>query len=389
MKKSTTSRNLAQVNTEKNNKTAPSKTGSVNALFASTRSLPGVKEGVGGFSELVESWLAYCQADGLSPETLQDYSDKVSKFGWWWQEHTGYSEELGGHPQFVTVKEAREYAAYLREPRSSRWGSEVPPAKEQLSPASISSYGRAVKVFFSWLEREGFIDKTPFNKSVRFTNRHKQDRVIKCVEEEGLAKLFAVLNRPERLATFVGQRDLAIVALLLDSGIRLGELLSLEVKDLDLGHNRCTVRGKTGQRCALFSEACRSALCAYLQHEQFQYCASRNGSGRNPLWLTADGEPLSYYGCEAIIRRLRRESGVHFHAHMLRHTFATTMAGQGVNVFDLKGLMGHTSILTTQIYVQQNVEHLAAVHKPRSPLTTFSKVGSQIHRRRGRPRQAP
>ncbi|HEX2914145.1 MAG TPA: site-specific integrase [Chloroflexia bacterium] len=294
--------------------------------------------------------------------------------------------EPGGPPRFVTTREAREFAAYLRTPLAFRWGQPVPPPKQSLSPVSVSSYGRSVKVFFNWLEREEHIKLSPFNKSVHFTNRHRQDRVIKSVEEADLARLFGVLTRPERLATYLGCRDLAVIALLVDSGIRLGELLSIRTSDLDLAHNRCQVRGKTGQRYALFSETCRTALVNYLHHPKRPSQNPGSGEEATSIWLTGDGLALSYYGLESIIRRLKKESGVNFHAHRLRHTFASLMAQKGVSVFDLKELLGHTSITTTQIYVQQNIERLAEVHRPNSPLAGLA-LGEQLKRRPGRPRK--
>jgi site-specific recombinase XerD len=97
--------------------------------------------------------------------------------------------------------------------------------------------------------------------------------------------------------------------------------------------------------------------------------------------------PLSFFGCQAIIRRIREESGVNFHAHQLRHTFATSMAGQGVNLYDLKGLMGHTDIQTTQIYLHDNIDRLSEVYRLHSPLSAIPGLGQQIKKARGRPRK--
>jgi site-specific recombinase XerD len=145
---------------------------------------------------------------------------------------------LGPHPNQVTVKEARAFAAYLREPNSFRWGiiQHEHRVKFELSPYSVQSYGRAVKTFFNWLEREGYIEQTPFNKSVRFTNRHKQDRVVKRVENEDLAQLFEYLTDSEIIATFAGTRNLSMISFLLDTGIRRGELLSMKMGSLNLVH---------------------------------------------------------------------------------------------------------------------------------------------------------
>jgi integrase/recombinase XerD len=336
------------------------------------------------FRRLIEVWLDACRANGRADKTLVDYTSKIYKFYWWWSEHTHYAEKLGAHPKFVTTKEAREFAAYLREGDNQRWGDSEHKnnqKRERLSPVSVASYGRAVKIFFNWLEEEGHIEKTPFNRSVKFSNQHKKDRVLKTVAEEDLKKIFAALSSPEVLQTFLGRRNLAMVALLLDSGIRRGELLSLRIFDIDLEKNRCIVRGKTGQRVAIFDEQARSALANYIQ-----WLTGYGIATDSALWLCEDGEPLSYGGFGMFIRRLEMASGVDFHAHKLRHTFATMMARQGIGVFDLKEMLGHESITTTQIYVQQNIDHLAELHRTRSPLSTLAQNKMVKINRRGRPR---
>ncbi len=137
-------------------------------------------------------------------------------------------------------------------------------SKSTLAPATVANYSRPLKVWFNWLEEEGHIPATPFTKAVKFTTR-KTDKVIKHVSINDLAKLFAYLTEPARLKTYRGCRDMAVITLFLDSGVRLGELVSLRLCDLDMTNMRCVIRGKTGQRYALFSEpASRHGVWAIL-----------------------------------------------------------------------------------------------------------------------------
>jgi site-specific recombinase XerD len=337
------------------------------------------------FRRLLSRWLDSCRIDGLSERTLHDYQDKLTKFLWWWEEYTGYAREYGAHPKFLTTPMAREFAAYLKEQVPDRWGITDTRNNKQrlaLSPASIASYGRSVKVFFNWLEREEFIPKSPFNKSVKFSNRHKTDKVIRYIGPADLARIFEILTEPEKLGTYLGLRNLAIVAMLVDSGIRRGELLSLRLSDIELGQGRCIVRGKTGQRVALFGEACRRALTRYLSHPFNQEFKEESA-----LWRREDGYPLSLSGFDTFIQQLKKECGVEFHAHKLRHTFATLMAGQGVGAWDLKEMLGHTSIATTQIYVASNVDRLQEVYRPHSPLNQLTEQKQVRISQKGRPRR--
>ncbi len=329
------------------------------------------------FKKLIDNWLDNGRIDDLSRQTLYDYSDKLSRFWWWWNIHTKYAETIGLHPQHVTDKHLKLFAAYLREPLETRWGVPVVTGREQMSPATVASYGRTIKAFFNWLEREQHIPKSPFNKSVKFST-HKKDKVIKSVSADNLTKIFAVLTSPESLRTYAGTRDLAIVSLLLDSGMRRGELLSLEISDLDIRNLRCTIRGKTGQRYAYFSEKCKGVLLDYLKFRL-------EVDGEGPLWLTVDGEGLAENSFGSIIHRLEIKTGVDFHAHQLRHTFALMMSSK-VSVFELMDMMGHSNISTTMIYVKNSPERIGEAHRGNSPLNTLeNNIPGLKHR--GRPRR--
>jgi len=335
------------------------------------------------FKRLLDGWLNYCRADGLSQQTIYDYSDKVSRFYWWWVAETNYSTSLGQHPRFVTTDKAREFAAYLKDATlTSRWGV---PVTRSLSLATVADYGRAVKVFFGFLEREGHLDKSPFNKSVKFTNRHKAGKpAIKSVNTDELTRLFATLKNPDQLKTFAGKRDLAMISLLLDSGVRKGELLSMRRIDLDTANRVFSVKGKTGPRVAHYSEVAKKPIGDYLKARLA--LVGNNQPDSDALWLSIDGETLSVGGFDSVIARLRHKAGVTFHVHQLRHTFALDMSHK-VSVFELRDLLGHSNITTTQIYVQNNPETLSETYQRTvSPLTELEPNIPGL-KRRGRPRK--
>jgi integrase/recombinase XerD len=328
--------------------------------------------------KLFEEWLKFCEVDGLEEETLRGYRHNVTLFLWWWH-HSGNADKVDPHPRNVTVKVAREYAAYLRNPVENRWG--VAHSKTTLSPATVANYGRALKVWFNWLDREGYIEATPFTRAVKFNTR-KPDKTIKHLPLDELTKLFAYLTDPERCKTFVGSRDLAVITLLLDSGIRLGELVSVTVENLDMINLRCKITGKTGTRFALFSERCRDALKVYLKFREKQ----EDPDG--PLWYSEDNYPLTHNGMVIAIRRISDKSGVKFHPHMFRHTFGLLMSNK-VSAFELKEMMGHESVKTTEIYIQQNIDLLGESYRPNAPLTVLrDDLPGMARKRRGRPSNA-
>ena len=328
------------------------------------------------FLRLISAWLNTCKTDNLSPRTIADYSDKVARFYWWASK--SYSTS---HPKEITTAQLRQFSAYLREAnQSERWGSVTVAAKD-LSPATIASYGRILKIFLNWCEREQHLDKSPLNKSVKFTTRN-QPKTIKNVETDNLAKIFKALTSPEQLTTFEGKRNLAIISLLLDSGIRRGELLSITLADLDLDLLKARVSGKTGQRTAYFSEQCKTVLLDYLRARAELDKASMPS---NPFWLSSENKPFSIPAFDSMMNRLKKRAGVKFHAHQLRHTFAFLTADK-VNVLTLRDLMGHSSLAVTGIYYQSTETSLADSYRPASPLTTLEGRLPGL-KRRGRPRK--
>jgi len=206
---------------------------------------------------LITEWIDFLRPD-CTKATIRTNLDKAGKFRWWW---LTYHAGDGAHPENVTVTHAREFAAYLKSETTDRWGIKSDakrPSKPILAPDSITSYGRAVKAFFNWLEAENKIESSPFNhKSVQFRRKHDVNRILKTVEITDLAKIFQHLASD---TSFPGLRNLALIALLLDSGIRRGELINLKVRELELTHSRCKVTGKTGTRYAHFSALCKNAL---------------------------------------------------------------------------------------------------------------------------------
>ena len=287
------------------------------------------------FPTLLNRWIEYCRAEGLSSQTITDYQVKVGVFLRW----------LGDDkmPDNVTPDYAQAFISHLRD--------------KKLAQASILTYVLTAKVFFNFLVRKKYLKISPFTEDVKF--RTRANRVIKTVSKKDLYAIFMTLTTQERLTTFSGVRDLAIITLFIDSGIRSGELLSIRRCDVDLASNRAIVNGKTGQRFAMFSEACKVNLRHYLEIADLK--------PDDFIWRGIDGNRLSASGLKSLIRRIENLSGVDFYAHKLRHTYATMLAAEGVNVFDLKELMGHSSINTTQIYVGRNVERLQEVYRTNSP----------------------
>ncbi len=326
------------------------------------------------FEQLIAEYVAYQQIN-FAPKTAANSEHKLGKFCWWWGR---YHSSKGTHPKFVTVQEAQAFVQYLKTPVKDRWGIGSDASyrsKNVLSPATAASYGRCIKAFFNWLVEERVIQSSPFNhKAVKFSGGKDENRVIKTLDTEQLRKVFLYLAQD---ISFLGRRNMAFMAFLLDTGVRRGEALNMTLGDLEIGTSaRCVVRGKTGSREVYFSDQCRNILMRYLSDKHFEGLPSDS-----PVWISEAGEGVGYSAINRIISQILEHTGVRVSTHRMRHTFATMMIYAGSDIFTVQNLLGHADVATTQIYLHLNPEQLAATQKANSPLSSLS-IGT---RRRGRP----
>jgi site-specific recombinase XerD len=171
----------------------------------------------------------------------------------------------GRPPAQCTEDHLREYLSYLREELAFRWGKPVLPGKEKLAAKTIKTYATCVRTFFNWLEDEHIIETTPFTRRLKVTTKKDpiKSRHHKNLTRDQIDLIFAKLKEPDKLKKYNGVRNLAIIALLLDSGIRRGELLSMRVKDIDMDSRRIFVNGKSGERTVFFGPVAYNAIVLY------------------------------------------------------------------------------------------------------------------------------
>ncbi len=168
-----------------------------------------------------------------------------------------------------------------------------------------------------------------------------EKKIIKALSYEDVSKLISAFN-----STFEGKRNKAIILVLVDSGLRLGELLSLTMDNLNMEQQLLKVSGKTGERIVRFGRATAKALLKYLM-------ARQRINGSSPyLWITGKDTPLKPSAIETISRALSRKTGIRIHPHLLRHTFATLWLKNGGDSLMLQRLLGHTTLMMTNRYCQ-------------------------------------
>jgi site-specific recombinase XerD len=224
-----------------------------------------------------------------------------------------------------------------------------------LSATSVNTYLRGLKAYVRWLHQEELL-KEAFK--VQFLRT--ESKVLATLNPEQMARLIAF--RPKGVNQ---TRTHTAALLMLDGGYRVSELLGLPLEGCDFDNLVVKVRGKGNkQRLVPMSMDMRKVL--------YRYAAKHSGPGRL-LFGTRNNTLVTVRNFERDFKAIGAKlsiTGVRFSPHTLRHTFAVQYLRAGGNLFYLSKILGHTSVTTTQKYLQSvGVDDLQAVHDKLSPLT--------------------
>lgn len=200
-----------------------------------------------------------------------------------------------------------------------------------MRPATVSQRYRSLQQFFRWLAEEGEVRVSPM---ANMRPPHVPEEPPPVLTDEELRRLLKACEGTE----FAERRDMAILRLFLDSGMRRGELAGLKVDDVDFDNSVAVVLGKGRRpRSAPFGRKTAQALDRYLRVR-----ARHREAGTEWLWLGKHGR-LTDTGVEQVVKRRGRLAGVDVHPHQFRHTFAHLYLADGGNEGDLMRLAGWRS----------------------------------------------
>lgn len=274
-------------------------------------------------ANLIASFIEAKQVEGCSPKTLDYYRNTL--------------ERLQATLQMpFTQVETSDLRGYLTEYERNHGSSKV----------TIDNIRRIMSSFFSWLEDEDYIVKSP----VRRIHRVKVALVIKeTFTDEDLETIRENCRN---------RRDLAVVDLLASTGMRVGELVKLNRTDVNLNERECIVLGKGNkQRMVYFDARAKLHLEDYLRH--------RNDD--NPaLFVTLDNphDRLTIGAIELRLRKLGEQLEMQrVHPHKFRRTLATYAIEKGMPIEQVQKLLGHAKIDTTMHYAMVNQSNVKASHR--------------------------
>jgi len=287
-------------------------------------------------------------ARNASEHTVRGYATDIAQF-------IGFleSEELGTNPADIDSRTMRRYLARLQ--------------KQGIGKRSVARKLSSLRSFFKHLQRKGLIESDP---TTGLPSPKLEKRLPKFLRSE---QVEALLQRPDTSDPF-GMRDAAILEALYASGVRVSELVGLDLEDLDLSAGEAKVLGKgSKERIALLGRFAREALASYLSFGRPKLLPStEDGPREQALFLNKDGGRLTDRSIRRILNTYfgQVSDEMKISPHALRHSFATHMMENGADLRSIQELLGHASISTTQIYTHVSRERLKQVYEAAHPRAT-------------------
>jgi integrase/recombinase XerC len=229
--------------------------------------------------------------------------------------------------------------------------------RKGLSPRSLARRLSAVRQFLGFLVRVGELAANP---AIHVQAPKPSRRLPPTLDADQVAKLLA-LEGDDQLTV----RDRAMLELLYSSGLRLAELVSLDLVDLDIRDRSVRVTGKGNKTRVL--PVGRHALTAL--DEWLLQRAKMASAGEQALFVSQRGTRLAARTVQLRLKHWakRQATGVSIHPHLLRHSFATHMLESSRDLRAVQELLGHASISTTQVYTHLDFQHLAQIYDQSHP----------------------
>ena len=291
---------------------------------------------------LFDNYIQYLQAErNASPYTVRNYTtDLLGFFQFLRTKEISSLEEIDKHA-------LRDYLSHLME--------------QGFVKASIARKLSAIRSFYRYLLREKIMPTSP----LATTSSPKLDRRLPSFLT--IEEVKQLLEAPD-LSTPQGQRDHALMELLYASGLRVSELVNINLEQVDLDSCEIRVRGKgSKERMVLMGKPAAKALHTYLSQGRPKLIGKKQ---TNALFLNRYGERLTQRRVQRILEKYASLASIdkRIHPHMLRHTFATHLLDGGADLRVVQELLGHANLSSTQIYTHVTQSQAKRVYLSAHPM---------------------
>src|SRR5689334_12465012 len=300
--------------------------------------------------KLIEQFLEHLRYErNVSAHTLRNYASDLEQF-------LDFLDPSGARPRSLPDVSEIDHLT-IRE-----WLAALHTAQKK--KASIARKLAALRTFFQFLVREGMVELNP---AKLVSTPRKEKKLPKHLSIEEAVRF---IETPD-LDTDLGKRDRAMLELMYATGVRVAELTTLNLADVDFRNQLIRVTGKRRkQRIVPFGDPAAEAIRDYLTvRDKFLFNAPVSKRDDEALFLNYQGTRITTRSVGRMVEKyIRICAGMHnISPHALRHSFATHLLDSGADLRDLQELLGHARLSTTQVYTHVSMEKLVAVYDKAHP----------------------
>ena len=321
--------------------------------------------------EWIERYLRYLRVErNASPHTVRNYASDLRQF-------RDYLRE--GNPSTLRLRSLRQGSesptgSSTDEPKIAKVdalavrGFIARLYEREKKKASIARKLAAVRAFFKFLAREQVIAASP---AAAVSSPKLEKHLPRILSEEEMNSFLDQLCRTAQAGDRAMVRDRAILELLYASGLRVSELVGLDLRSVSFDDGMVLVRGKgRKERMVPFGSKAKDALAAYLPVREKVLMESRGAGPVSPaLFLNARGGRLTTRSVDRLVKKYIRALGLNVKAspHSMRHAIASDLLDEGADLRAIQEMLGHESLATTQKYTQVSIKHLMEVYDKTHP----------------------
>jgi len=297
--------------------------------------------------EAIGNFLDYLAVEkGVSQNTIWAYQNDLQQLASFMQEE---ATKLGAIPPWASFNR-QSMLSYMLDLKQRNY-----------APTTVARKVAAAKSFFRFMESEGIMKTNP----VQDVGSPKVGKSLP--KPISVSQVRRLLDQPTKQSKTEVRRDTAILHLLYASGMRVSELVSLNLDDIDIagGYVRCFGKGRKERLIPIHRQAA-SAVDEYIKEDRPRLPHSQDEPA---LFLNARGERLTRQGLWQILKEYAKSAGLEadITPHTLRHSFATHMLNGGADLRSVQELLGHANISTTQVYTHLTTEHIRSSYEKSHP----------------------
>ena len=284
--------------------------------------------------KVIDDYLEFLKYQkNYSNYTITSYENDITEF-------FNYINSEGLNYKNIEYSDIRFYLMYLKEKEDNN--------------SSIDRKLSALRGFYKYLVNEGIVHNNVFSL---VNGPKKSKKLPRYFDYNELEEMFLIPDTN----TALGQRDLLLLEMLYATGCRVGELVSIKVKDIDFNRRTILIIGKGNkERYLNYGEYCEDILKQYLKDGYLSLNINKSES----LFLNKNGGVLTERGVRFILDKIIKQTGINknISPHMIRHSFATHLLNEGCDLLTVQKLLGHESIKATQIYTHVTTDRLKEVY---------------------------